>query len=484
MGAAAGRRSGTGRRGAASGLPAVRIPGRRVPAAVRLTLPLGLAGAALALSLATHRLDREIESAFPLVPTPRWSAAVARLGGPPRLELDRVAPAPVPLDRAFRRGETLGAALQDLGLTPLEAAQAADALAGHLDVRRIRPGDRWSAWLGDGERVAALQFVVEDRGRVRLDRAAEGWEARFLPFQRRLVQRTVKGTVEGALVGAVAAAGARPDLAYRIADVLQWDLDFSRDLRRGDRFEVAYDVLEVEGRRRAVGDVWALTFVNGDRRIEAYRFGEEGGYYDGEGRPLEKMFLRSPLKFAHVTSRFSHRRLHPVLKTYRPHWGVDYRAAVGTPVRVTASGVIVFAGWSRGAGKMVKVRHPNGYLTAYLHLSKFAPGIRPGRRVGQGDLVAYSGSTGLSTAPHLDYRVQKNGRWIDPLTLDNVPAEPIPQSQLAAFQAWRDVCRDSLTRGAPLPYRPRQAGASTTLLAELGEDPGTGSPFGAATAGR
>ena len=480
MGTAVGRRS--ARRRAAVRLTTA---GGRVPAAFRLALPLGLTGLALTLSLATHRLDVEVESAFPLVRTPRWSASVARLAGPPTLDLDRVSPAPVPLDLAFRRGETLGAALQGLGLSPLESAWAADALAGHLDVRRIRPGDRYSAWLGDDSRVAALQFVLEDRGRVRLERAAEGWDASFLPYERRMVSRTVKGTVEGAFVAAVSAAGARPDLAYRMADVLQWDLDFSRDLRRGDRFEVAYDVLEVEGRRRAVGDVWALTFVNGDRRIEAYRFGEDGGYYDGEGRPLEKMFLRSPLKLAHVTSRFSHRRLHPVLKTYRPHWGVDYRASVGTPVRVTASGVVVFAGWSRGAGKMVKVRHPNGYLTAYLHLSRFAPGIRPGRRVGQGDLVAYSGSTGLSTAPHLDYRVQKNGRWIDPLALDNVPAEPIARSQLAAFHVWRDVCRESLSRGTPLPYRPRDAGtANETLLAELGVGgPGAEASFGAA-AGR
>lgn len=472
MGTAVGRRSG-----------ARRVPG--APVALRLGLPVGLTCVALALSFATHRLDVESVSAFPLVPNTRWSPSIARLSGPAEIDLSAVSPAPVPLDLAFRRGETLGAALQSLGLSPLEAVRAAEALTGHLDVRRIRPGDRYSAWRDEDERVAALQFVVEDRGKIRLDRAAEGWETSFLPFERRMVSRTVRGTVEGPLAAAVTAVGARADLAYRMAEVLQWDLDFSRDLRRGDRFAVAYDVLEIEGERRAVGDVWALSFLNGSREIEAYRFGEKGGYYDGEGRPLEKMFLRSPLKFAHVTSRFSHRRLHPVLKTYRPHWGVDYRAAVGTPVRVTAGGVVVFAGWSRGAGKMVKVRHPNGYLSAYLHLSKFAPGIRPGRRVGQGDLIAYSGSTGLSTAPHLDYRVQKNGRWIDPLELKNVPAEPIPQAQLAAFQAWRDICRESLSRGTPLPYLPRDAGsAAQTLLAGLDNgDGGAEASYGAA-AGR
>jgi hypothetical protein len=136
-----------------------------------------------------------------------------------------------------------------------------------------------------------------------------------------------------------------------------------------------------------------------------------------------------------------------VLKTYRPHYGVDYGAPVGTPVQVTANGVVTFAGWDRGGGNVVKVRHGGGYVTAYLHLSRFAAGIRPGARVRQGDIVAYTGATGLASGPHLDYRVQHNNQWIDPLTLKGVRDEPIPSYRLASFRSWRDEVRDSLRSG-------------------------------------
>ncbi|HEX6203013.1 MAG TPA: peptidoglycan DD-metalloendopeptidase family protein, partial [Thermoanaerobaculia bacterium] len=386
-------------------------------------------------------------------------------------DVERAVEPPPPRELTFSRGQTLGGALADLGLAPAEAAGVAEALAPFLDVRRIRPGDRYAV-VEEAGQVAALQFAVAGRGRVRLERGAEAWQAEWQPFERTSAGRVLRGTIEGSLFAAVAAAGGPPELAYGIAEVLQWDVDFSRDLRRGDRFEVVYDELLVDGRRQGIGPIWALSLDNGGRRVEAYRYGADGGYYDADGRPLEKMFLRSPVKLAHVTSRFTNRRLHPVLKVYRPHWGVDYRAAVGTPVHVTANGVVTFAGWDRGGGKVVKVRHANGYLTAFLHLSRFAPGIRPGRRVSQGEVIAYSGNTGLSTAPHLDYRVQRDGRWIDPLTLKNVPADPIPVAEIAAFEAWRDTCRGSLEQGVALAVRPSwEGGGEEVRVAEGGAPP-------------
>jgi len=204
-----------------------------------------------------------------------------------------------------------------------------------------------------------------------------------------------------------------------------------------------------------------LRYDNAGRLHEAYRFGDPPGYYDGEGRPVRKLFLRSPLRYSRVTSGFSQRRFHPVLKRYRPHYGVDYGAPTGTPVRATGSGTVVFAGWDGGGGRTVKVRHPNGYLTAYLHLSRFAAGIRNGRRVSQGDTIGHVGSTGLASGPHLDYRVQRNGRWVNPLAMKVEPAPPIPDDQLAGFVARRDVLRRALIDGeleTPLPStRPRLA---------------------------
>lgn len=443
--------------------------------------------AAATLALAARQLEPAAHPAFPLAPTVPLHRA-QQAAPEPTCDLERAVRPPVPRDLAFARGQTLGGALGELGLTPLDVAGVADALAPFLDVRRIRPGDRYAAFEEAGQ-VTGLQFAVAGEGRVRLERGAEGWQATWQPFERRTVNRVLHGTVEGSLVAAVAAAGGPPELAYGIAEVLQWDLDFSRDLRRGDRFEVVYDELEVDGRRQGIGPIWGLAFENGGRRVEAYRYGAEGGYYDADGRPLEKMFLRSPVKLAHVTSRFTNRRLHPVLKVYRPHWGVDYRAAIGTPVHVTANGVVTFTGRDRGGGNVVKVRHAGGYLSAYLHLSKFAPGIRPGRRVSQGEVIAYSGNTGLSTAPHLDYRVQRDGRWIDPLTLKNVPADPIPVAEVAAFESWRDACRDSLTRRVALAERPAwESPADDVRFAARAPAPRLARPAGSAedfaTAGR
>ena len=160
-------------------------------------------------------------------------------------------------------------------------------------------------------------------------------------------------------------------------------------------------------------------------------------------------FLRSPLPYSRVTSRFSNRRFHPVLKVFRPHYGVDYGAPVGTAVRATAAGTVVSVGWDGGGGNTVKVRHPNEYLTCYLHLSRFAAGVRSGTRVKQGDIVGYVGATGLATAPHLDYRVQHRGRWIDPMTLASVPAEPLSPSRRAEFQLARAAMTESLEGRRP-----------------------------------
>jgi len=234
-----------------------------------------------------------------------------------------------------------------------------------------------------------------------------------------------------------------------MSNVLQWDLDFNRDLRTGDRFEVLYEDVTLDGRPAAPGDVLAMAYENRGRRYEAYRYGD-GGYYDADGKPLRKMFLRSPLQFSRVTSRFSRRRFHPVLKVHRPHYGVDYGAPTGTPVRVTANGTIESTGWTKGGGNTVKVRHPNGYLTAYLHLSRYAKGLYKGKSVRQEEVIGYVGSTGLATGPHLDYRVRRNGRWIDPLSLPNEPADPIPEAELALFLARRDALRVRLAGAAPI----------------------------------
>jgi len=412
------------------------------PTKIRILVPLVLVAVACALAAATQEFANLARSPFPLYPTLSYDPVIAGRGEP-SLSLEDVS---VPVPFTVGRRQTLAAALDGLGVAPRDAYDAASALAEHVDVRRIRAGEDGVVWFDDESRLARLRLDLDGKGRVEVVRGAEGWTSRWDEAVRLVEVRRVQGRLDGFLENAVRKAGGDPRLAYKMSNVLQWDLDFNRDLRTGDSFEVLYEDVTLDGESAPPGDVLAMTYENRGRRYEAYRYGD-GGYYDAEGKPLRKMFLRSPLPFSRVTSRFSHRRYHPVLKVNRPHYGVDYGAPTGTSVRVTASGTIVSTGWTKGGGNTVKVRHPNGYMTAYLHLSRYAKGLYKGKSVRQEDVIGYVGATGLATGPHLDYRVQKNGRWIDPLSLPNTPADPIPDAELVSFFTHRDELRQRLAGG-------------------------------------
>ena len=343
----------------------------------------------------------------------------------------------LPESHRLPSGSSLVGFLQDsAGLDRIGAHAAAQAIAQHHDPRQLRAGTGLLVYRGNAGEAAHMVLPILDRGEIRLDRVGSSdWRSSFQAFEERTRTRRIAGTVEGGFESAVVRASGPSHVAYAVADVLQWDLDFNRDLRVGDEFTVLFDERLINGRSRETTEVHAVHYRSGDRVLTAYRF--QDGYYDASGRALRKQFLRSPLPYSRVTSRFTRRRFHPVLKTYRPHYGVDYGAPTGTPVRVTANGVVASAAWSNGGGNTVKVRHANGYLTAYLHLSGFAKGVRSGRRVTQGDIIGVVGSTGLSTGPHLDYRVQQNGKWIDPLQLNSQPVPPLDEGALEAFEVVR-----------------------------------------------
>lgn len=410
---------------------------------------VALVALALALTLALERAELAARAHPPLAPALPYDEALAYRGlGDEPLDLSGVT-APEPI--RIRRGQTVAGLLSELGLEPSEVYSAVTALGEHIDLRKVRAGEEGAATFDLEHRLARLELKLSGKGRVELERRGEAWASRWHELSRQIEVRRVEGELTDFLESAIVRGGGLPQLGVAMSLVLQWDLDFNRDLRLGDRFQVLYEEVLVDGERAEVGDILALTYENRGRKHEAYRHGESGGYYNAEGRPLQKMFLRSPLPFTRVTSRFSHRRFHPVLKIHRPHYGVDYGAPTGTPVRATAAGTVIFASRKSQTGNMVKIRHPNGYMTAYLHLSGFGRGVRIGRTVAQGDVIGYVGSTGLATAPHLDYRVQKNDQWIDPLSLESKPAPPIPEVELPLFIASRDDLRLALTGGASLP---------------------------------
>jgi murein DD-endopeptidase MepM/ murein hydrolase activator NlpD len=337
------------------------------------------------------------------------------------------------------RGGTMSGLLGELGAPAHEVQEWVAAAARALDLRALPVGLEAGGVLDYHGVLSSVRLTPDWRSAVVLERTAQGVRARReeRPVEREMV--VVRGTVSNSLIAAVAAAGEEEILALSLADLFQWDVDFHREVRTGDTFAMLVERVRSDGRTVAYGPIVAAEYVNAGRSCTAVRYAVTAGspgYYDRQGRPLRKQFLRAPLRYTRVTSRFSLSRKHPVLGRRMPHWGVDYGAPVGTPVMVTGDGVVSFVGWLGGGGNTVKVRHGGGYVTAYLHLSRAAAGTRAGVRVRQGQVIGYVGSTGLSTGPHLDYRVTRNGSHVNPVRVGGEPAPPLPPAQLQPFTAW------------------------------------------------
>jgi murein DD-endopeptidase MepM/ murein hydrolase activator NlpD len=281
--------------------------------------------------------------------------------------------------------------------------------------------------------VRAFTYGIDEVRTLRLVR--DGADLRAEVLSRRVETRpaVVAGTIRSSLFEAVEASGEGDQLALDLADIYAWDVDFNTEIQAGDSYRIAVEKQYAGGSFLGYGRILAARLVRGERVLPAVRHeGARGAaYYDAEGRPLRKAFLRSPLRFTRISSRFSRSRLHPILHVRRAHLGVDYAAPTGTPVSAAADGVVTAAGWMGGYGRTVKIRHANGYATLYGHLSRID--VRRGQRVVQGERVGAVGATGLASGPHLDYRMSRNGQFVDPLRLVSPPAAPVPADERAAF---------------------------------------------------
>lgn len=287
-----------------------------------------------------------------------------------------------------------------------------------------------------------LRIVNRDRS------APEKLDAEVLLYEKVMSVVTIQGRIDRdhpSLISAVDATGERVQLAISLAEIFSGQIDFENDLQPGDSFEVLFETTKYEGEFAGYGSILAARFTNEGKEHQAYRWVHPGtakaGYYDAQGRSLRRFVLASPLRFTpRVTSGFSRRRLHPVHRTIRAHLGIDYAAPTGTPVVAVASGVVLSAGWAGGGGRQVRIRHASGFESYYLHLSAFAKGIRAGAHVDQGQLIGRVGSTGTATGPHLDYRLRKNGVFVDPRRehARQPPGEPIPATYSTDFSAARD----------------------------------------------
>jgi murein DD-endopeptidase MepM/ murein hydrolase activator NlpD len=299
------------------------------------------------------------------------------------------------------------------------------AAARVFDLRKLRAGQPWRFERTLDGCVRHLEYEVDAERFLRVSaraNEAHGFDASVIPYDVRQTTMTVAGIIDShnpSLFAAMAAEGETPELPMALAAIFGGEVDFNTDLQRGDGFGLVVEKIYREGRFARYGTVQAAELRNAGRRLLAIRYAPPGAafsYYDTDGKSLKRFFLRSPLRFEpQVTSRFSLARFHPVLHRMRAHLGVDYRAPVGAPVVAVASGVVTSAGRRGGAGNMVSIRHPSGYESSYLHLSAITRGIRPGAHVAQGQMIGRVGATGLATGPHLDYRLAKNGRFINPL---------------------------------------------------------------------
>jgi murein DD-endopeptidase MepM/ murein hydrolase activator NlpD len=343
-------------------------------------------------------------------------------------------PALTLLRGAVQPGATLARLLDDT-LTGVQIQELVEAARPAYDLERLAVGRPFVLATTPAGQLAAFSYAVDDLRTLRVARRAGTLRAELVARSYDVRVETAAGTIESSLFGAVVDSGEEDQLALDLAEIFAWDVDFNTEIQKGDGFRVAVEKLYLDGRFVRYGTIQAAEFTRGTRRLQAVRFeGAAGsGYWAPDGTPLRKAFLRSPLKFSRITSGFTRARFHPILGRYRPHLGIDFGAPTGTPVMAAADGVVSAAGWQGGYGKTVRLRHANGYETLYGHLSKI--NVRAGQRVSQGTCIGHVGSTGLSTGPHLDYRMVRGGTFVNPLKVELPRAEPIAAEERAAFEA-------------------------------------------------
>ena len=352
------------------------------------------------------------------------------------------------------RGQSLHEIFRRHDLDPRQLFPVKEALAGVHSPREFRPGRPYEIQVDPEKGVHAFLYWASDDALVRVTRAGEGYRAEKLSIEYEKKVLCLEGSIEDNLIASMGGGPQNLLLALSLSDIFAWDIDFTTALRRGDTFRLLVEGLYRDGEFRKYGNILAAEFVNDGTLYRAYRFEVDGraDYYDAEGRSLRKAFLKAPLSFRRISSGFSKSRLHPVLKIRRAHNGTDYVAPKGTPVSAMANGQVVEAGRQGGYGKLVVIRHPNGYKTFYGHLSGFAKGIRNGASVAQGQLVGYVGATGLATGPHLHFEMRVNDRPVNPRKVVIPPGEPVPESLLAAYRASRDELAGRLASALPMRF--------------------------------
>src|SRR5690554_1416093 len=349
----------------------------------------------------------------------------------------------------IERGEHFASILSNLGFTPTQSEKITGAISSYLSPSRLQIGNTYSA-ITEQDTASTIRYLVFEKNRtdfavveIQPDTVFAYEDARPVTLKREYAEGVITSSMWNAIVG----AGAPALLALKLSDVYAWQIDFF-DVKEGDSFRVMYDVAYINDTSMVdVANIEGAVFTHRGEKYRAIPFQQDSvrEYFDESGNSLRKEFLKAPLDFIRISSRFSNARFHPVLKRYRPHHGVDYAAPTGTPVKTIGDGVVIERAYQGGgAGNYVKVRHNSVYTTTYMHLSRFASGIQKGATVKQGQVIGYVGSTGLSTGPHLDFRVHKNNQPVNPLTIDSPPCEPVKPELLDSFRLVQNLVMQEL----------------------------------------
>lgn len=347
----------------------------------------------------------------------------------------------VPTEKKVAARDNFTSALEKFGLSHQDAASASAAAQRAFNLKQVRAGNTITVGRTVEGGLREIDYKIDPDRMLKIVPAETGFTAEVHEIPSKVVVTAISGQLDDSLFNAIQQAGESPEIAMRLAQIFGYDLDFYTDPRKGDTFRILLEKkLYANGQTAGYGKIFAAEYDNGGKKYQALLFHDEfdrPAYYTPDGKSLQKAFLRSPLKFgAPITSHFSTARFHPILKVVRPHMGTDYGAPVGTPVQTIGNGRVVFAGRKGGEGNMVQVAHSNGYETMYLHLSRMF--VHTGEHVDIGKTIGLVGSTGLSTGPHLDFRILQKGQYKNFEKLGLPPSDPVSKKHLPEFAAVRE----------------------------------------------
>lgn len=375
------------------------------------------------------------------------------------------------INNVIIEGDTLSAVFKKYGLSIDELFAISQAAASVHKLKELHPGRPYNIIVDDKNSINYFSYGIDDNNILKIERVDGVFRAgkSSVPYESRIL--TIGGQIEDNLISAIGTQTEDHLLALQVSDILAWDIDFTCDLRTGDTFKIVVEGLYLDGKFKKYGKILSTEFINNKQKYQAYLFEHDGntGYYDARGKSLRRAFLKAPLSFRRISSSFTRKRFHPVLKIYRPHRGVDYAAAAGSPVSATADGTVFSAGYHSDYGKLVVIKHRNGYQTYYGHLSRIKNNLRLGSQVKQSDVVGYVGSTGLASGPHLHYEIRQGGSHINPLRFKVDAGQAIPLTQMTEFNKITAIMDTTFASAKFHNKKYEQGKTSTAKLTEQNE---------------